>query len=120
MIEAWSAAFRGEEVPPTTHDKSVRPPMPQMGEPPLVSSEDVPEAWRALHQPFTSLTKVPVFEPNVGTYRRSAEECAQLKEKCSASTPDMKVSANDVLVGEIAALAERCVVSIVHNWRETP
>eukprot|EP00747_Dinoflagellata_sp_TGD_P193545 gnl/TRDRNA2_/TRDRNA2_59846_c0_seq1.p1 gnl/TRDRNA2_/TRDRNA2_59846_c0~~gnl/TRDRNA2_/TRDRNA2_59846_c0_seq1.p1 ORF type:complete len:213 (+),score=32.66 gnl/TRDRNA2_/TRDRNA2_59846_c0_seq1:3-641(+) len=118
MIEAWSAAFQGEKVPPAMHDKSVRPAVPEMGEPPLVSSEDVPDSWRALHGPSNTLTKVPVFEPKVGTYCRSAEECAQLKEKYSASTPDMKFSANDVLVGEIAELAERCDVSIAHNWRE--
>lgn len=118
MIEAWSAAFRGEEVPPATHDRSVRPPSPKMGEPPLVSSEDVPEAWKGLHHPLVK-PDFPAYEPKIGTYRRSAEQCAQLKEKYAASTPGMSFSANDVLVGEIAELAERCEASIFLNWRDT-
>jgi len=119
ILEAWAAAFRGEDLPLVTYDRSGSPSTPSSGQPPLYSADDVPDEWQALHQLRDCTAPSEPYEPCIGTCRLSAKACADLKQKYNARSTTLMLSTNDVLCGEIARAVGKNKVGIAVNLRET-
>lgn len=136
FLNAWADAYRGGSGErDVSHERLAHvPPSPGFGEPPLSSSEGIPDVFRELHHAPDSVPALPVEpmqRPVHACIVKAAEEIAGLKSVCDevaggdggASGCGLMsgVSTNDVTCAELVCAlglqAERVPVSMVIEYR---
>jgi hypothetical protein len=108
FMTAWSEAYRGGSgMRDVSNDRvGTYPPSPEMGQPALSNSDDVPDHWRQVRHLPEALpeTETLVIEPPMHVcYKRSKTEIASLKEQCmsAAGVHDVQISTNDAITAEL-------------------
>merc|ERR1712070_482470 len=134
FMGAWAEAFQGGDgIRDISNDRvGSEVPMPGYGQPPLTSSEGIPEVWKELRHPPETAPKMPpkapLEAPQFVAAARSANCLAKMKEQCKqlwgeaeGQEPPAMLSSNDVisahLVESMGIECESFPLSMIMEYR---